>query len=133
MSHQFISASRRHGGGLSVMWLPVTRVRGRRCKMSICHLHILLTNETAVDALEHFRNERLPHTPTSPSDERHTPVALCSGSKGLGRVQRRRVSTRGEPAPCRTLNACVGGGGAGSSPHWGKSKGKLDGTINYNI
>lgn len=26
-----------------------------------------------------------------------------------------------------------GGGGAGGRLHWGKSKGKLDGTINYNI
>lgn len=48
--------------------------------MSICHLHIVLTNEKAVDALEPLRNERLPHTPMSPSDGRHMPRKRGLGS-----------------------------------------------------
>lgn len=102
--------------------------------MSVCHLHILITNKTAADISESFREEgKLRHAQTSPSDGQRAPVTLCataarrSGPAAIGDVPER--SRHGAVHAQRVF----GGGGAGRRLHWGKSKGKLDGTINYNI
>ena len=65
--------------------------------MSICHLHILITNKTAVDISESFREEsKLCHAQTSPWDSQRALVALSA--KAARRSGSDQLCAREEPA-----------------------------------